>query len=323
MMNNVTSKIFPAIVSAVLLTGCVTGSNLERVQAGMSREDSYAAVQRNAMQVWQHRGDRAGLFAQLLKADPEVADAIRHEEQRQRFGIELIASENFVSAAVLRAVGSVLTNKYAEGYPGKRYYGGCEYVDVVETLAIDRAKALFGAEYANVQPHSGATANAAVLHALINPGDKIMGLSLAHGGHLTHGMKLNFSGKLYEVAAYGLDEATYRVEMEKPGYRIGITEVRSSYDWLWAPVMCGPCEAIGELPSADMKGRSAPARFVQAAFYEYPKGFFRSFGRGLRLFSPEALLGNSYKLKAKDADYFEDWHAVGTPIVSVNLEPTG
>lgn len=116
---------------------------------------------------------------------------------------------------------------------------------------------------------------------------------------------------------------TYRVEMEKPGYRIGITGVKSSYDWLWSPIMCGPCEAIGELPSADMKGRPAPARFVQAAFYEYPKGFFRACGRGLRLFSPEALLGNSFKLKAKDAGYFDDWHAVGTPTVTATLEPSG
>ena len=117
----------------------------------------------------------------------------------------MIASENFVPRAVLQAQGSVLTNKYAEGYPGRRYYGGCEQVDIAETIAIDRAKALFGAEHANVQPHSGATANAAVLHALINAGDKILGLELAHGGHLTHGMKINFSGKLYEVGAYGVD----------------------------------------------------------------------------------------------------------------------
>ena len=127
----------------------------------------------------------------------------------------MIASENFVPRSVLQSQGSVLTNKYAEGYPGRRYYGGCEEVDVAEALAIERAKSLFGAAYANVQPHSGATANAAVLHALINKGQKIMGLSLAHGGHLTHGMKLNFSGKLYEVAAYGLDEQSHRIEMEQ------------------------------------------------------------------------------------------------------------
>ncbi len=153
--------------------------------------------------------------ATLADLDPEIATVLDRELGRQRDYLEMIASENFVPRAVLQAQGSVLTNKYAEGYPGKRYYGGCEEVDVAETIAIERAKSLFGAEYANVQPHSGATANAAVLHALINAGDKIMGLSLAHGGHLTHGMKLNFSGKLYEVAAYGLDETTHRIEMEQ------------------------------------------------------------------------------------------------------------
>ena len=151
----------------------------------------------------------------LRDLDPAIADVLDGELARQRGTLEMIASENFVPRAVLQAQGSVLTNKYAEGYPGKRYYGGCEQVDVAEELAITRAKSLFGAEYANVQPHSGATANAAVLHALINPGQKIMGLSLAHGGHLTHGMKLNFSGKLYEVAAYGVDDTTFRVEMDQ------------------------------------------------------------------------------------------------------------
>jgi glycine hydroxymethyltransferase len=150
----------------------------------------------------------------VLTADPEVADAIRHEEQRQRLGIELIASENFVSAAVLRAVGSVLTNKYAEGYPGKRYYGGCEYVDVVETLAIDRAKQLFGAEHVNVQPHSGANANLAAYLALINPGDKILGLSLAEGGHLTHGLAVNFSGRLFDAHFYGVDQETGLIDYD-------------------------------------------------------------------------------------------------------------
>jgi glycine hydroxymethyltransferase len=153
--------------------------------------------------------------ASLAELDPEIASVLEQELGRQRDYLEMIASENFVPRAVLQAQGSVLTNKYAEGYPGKRYYGGCEVVDIAEELAIDRAKSLFGASYANVQPHSGATANAAVLHALINPGQKIMGLSLAHGGHLTHGMKLNFSGKLYEVAAYGLDEQTHRIEMDR------------------------------------------------------------------------------------------------------------
>lgn len=151
----------------------------------------------------------------LAEVDPEVAQAIAQEQQRQQNTLEMIASENFAPRAVLEAQGSVLTNKYAEGYPGRRYYGGCEFVDVVEQLAIDRAKALFGADHANVQPHSGAQANNAVMHALLNPGDKIMGLSLAHGGHLTHGMKLNVSGKLYEVVAYGVDEETGRVNMEE------------------------------------------------------------------------------------------------------------
>ncbi|MCG7201804.1 serine hydroxymethyltransferase, partial [Marinobacter pelagius] len=144
-------------------------------------------------------------YQPLNELDPEVAAAIAGELARQRDTLEMIASENFVPRSVLQAQGSVLTNKYAEGYPGRRYYGGCEQVDIIEDLARDRAKALFGAEFANVQPHSGAQANAAVLMTLAEPGDKIMGLSLAHGGHLTHGMKLNFSGKLYEVVAYGVD----------------------------------------------------------------------------------------------------------------------
>lgn len=154
-------------------------------------------------------------YQEMRDLDPEVFDAISGEIARQRDTLEMIASENFVPRAVLQAQGSVLTNKYAEGYPGRRYYGGCEHVDVVEDLARDRAKALFGAEFANVQPHSGAQANAAVLASLIQPGDKIMGLSLAHGGHLTHGMKLNFSGKLYDVAAYEVDPETMRLDMDK------------------------------------------------------------------------------------------------------------
>lgn len=158
---------------------------------------------------------QAIMNAPLAQIDPEIAAVLDRELGRQRDYLEMIASENFVPRSVLQSQGSVLTNKYAEGYPGKRYYGGCEEVDVAEAIAIERAKSLFGAAYANVQPHSGATANAAVLHALINKGQKIMGLSLAHGGHLTHGMKLNFSGKLYEVAAYGLDEQTHRIEMEQ------------------------------------------------------------------------------------------------------------
>ncbi|MDU0478244.1 serine hydroxymethyltransferase [Staphylococcus chromogenes] len=151
----------------------------------------------------------------LDQLDPDVSAAIKAELGRQRGTLEMIASENFVPRAVLQAQGSVLTNKYAEGYPGRRYYGGCEHVDVVEELARERAKAVFGAEFVNVQPHSGAQANAAVLMALANPGDKIMGLSLAHGGHLTHGMKLNFSGKLYDVVAYGVDDQTMRVDMDQ------------------------------------------------------------------------------------------------------------
>jgi len=151
----------------------------------------------------------------LAEVDPEIAAVLDGELARQRDTLEMIASENFVPRAVLEAQGSVLTNKYAEGYPGRRYYGGCEQVDIAETLAITRAKELFGAEHANVQPHSGATANAAVLHALIKPGDTIMGLELAHGGHLTHGMKINFSGRLYEVAAYGVDPDTMLVDMDK------------------------------------------------------------------------------------------------------------
>lgn len=151
----------------------------------------------------------------LAELDPEVATAIQGELARQRDTLEMIASENFVPRAVLQAQGSVLTNKYAEGYPGRRYYGGCEHVDVIEDLARARAKEVFGAEFANVQPHSGAQANAAVLMALANPGDKIMGLSLSHGGHLTHGMHLNFSGKLYEVAAYEVDPDTMRLDMDK------------------------------------------------------------------------------------------------------------
>ncbi|MBB4734571.1 glycine hydroxymethyltransferase [Micrococcus cohnii] len=151
----------------------------------------------------------------LSEVDPEIAQALADELGRQRGTLEMIASENFVPRAILQTQGSVLTNKYAEGYPGRRYYGGCEFVDVAENLAIQRAKDLFGAEHANVQPHAGAQANVAVMTALMNHGDKLMGLSLAHGGHLTHGMKLNFSGKNYEIAAYEVDPDTYRVDMDK------------------------------------------------------------------------------------------------------------
>ncbi len=152
---------------------------------------------------------------ELSKIDPEVADAIEKEAQRQRSKIELIASENFVSAAVMEALGSPLTNKYAEGYPGKRYYGGCEYVDIVESLAIERAKKLFGADHANVQPHSGAQANMAVFFAVLNPGDKVLGMSLAHGGHLSHGMAKNISGKYYEVVSYGVRREDCRIDYDE------------------------------------------------------------------------------------------------------------
>lgn len=146
------------------------------------------------------------------KDDPALWDAIKHEEQRQQANVELIASENIVSKAVLAAQGSVLTNKYAEGYPGKRYYGGCEYIDVVESLAIDRAKELFGAKFANVQPHSGSQANAAAYQALIEPGDTVMGMDLTAGGHLTHGSPVNFSGKTYHFVAYGVDQQTEKLD---------------------------------------------------------------------------------------------------------------
>jgi glycine hydroxymethyltransferase len=151
----------------------------------------------------------------LAEVDPEIAAALNGELERQQSTLEMIASENFVPRAVLECQGSVLTNKYAEGYPGRRYYGGCEWVDVSEQLAIDRAKALFGAEHANVQPHSGAQANTAVYHALLQPGDTIMGLSLAHGGHLTHGMKINVSGRLYDIAAYEVDRESSLIDMDE------------------------------------------------------------------------------------------------------------
>jgi glycine hydroxymethyltransferase len=154
------------------------------------------------------------LNAPLEELDPAIAAVLRSELTRQQQTLEMIASENFAPRAVLECQGSVLTNKYAEGYPGKRYYGGCEHVDVSEQLAIDRAKALFGGDHANVQPHSGAQANAAVFHSLLEPGDTIMGLELAHGGHLTHGMKLNVSGRLHKVVAYGVDPDTHLIDMD-------------------------------------------------------------------------------------------------------------
>src|SRR5438270_5984282 len=157
----------------------------------------------------------SAMYRPLYEADPQIAAAIDNETRRQHEGLELIASENFVSEAVLEAAGSVFTNKYAEGYPGKRYYGGCEFSDVVENLARDRAKQLFGADHANVQPHSGSQANAAAYSSVLQPGDTILGLDLAHGGHLTHGHKLNFSGKLYKVVSYGVRKDTETIDYDE------------------------------------------------------------------------------------------------------------
>ena len=151
----------------------------------------------------------------LSEVDPEIAEVLANELERQQRTLEMIASENFAPMAVLECQGSVLNNKYAEGYPGKRYYGGCEHVDVAERLAIDRAKALFGSEHANVQPHSGAQANIAVYHALLDPGDTVMGLELSHGGHLTHGMRINVSGRLYDIAPYHVSRETGRIDMDE------------------------------------------------------------------------------------------------------------
>ncbi len=151
----------------------------------------------------------------LAQQDPQIADAIQKETDRQEYKLEMIASENFVSKAVMEAAGSVMTNKYAEGYPGKRYYGGCEFVDVAENLARDRVKKLFGAEYANVQPHSGSQANMAVYFTFLKPGDKVMGMNLSHGGHLTHGSSVNFSGQLYHFVAYGVDPKTGRIDYDQ------------------------------------------------------------------------------------------------------------
>ncbi len=150
----------------------------------------------------------------LLEFDPEIAQAIKGETDREHFTLEMIASENFVSPQVLEALGSVMTNKYAEGYPGKRYYGGCEYVDVAENLAIERAKKIFGAEHANVQPHSGSQANMAVYHTILKPGDTVLGMNLSHGGHLTHGSPVNFSGYTYNVVAYGVNEKTELIDYD-------------------------------------------------------------------------------------------------------------
>src|SRR5256886_8004770 len=155
------------------------------------------------------------IWRTLAEIDPEIAQAIKDELHRQTNGLELIASENFVSRAILEAAGSVFTNKYAEGYPGRRYYGGCEYVDVVERAAISRARDLFHAEHANVQPHSGAQANMAVYFTLLKPGETVLGMNLAHGGHLTHGHPLNFSGKLYTIVPYGVRKDDERIDYEE------------------------------------------------------------------------------------------------------------
>jgi glycine hydroxymethyltransferase len=161
------------------------------------------------------KGDRAMSFEEIKKTDPEVYDIIMKEISRQRTHIELIASENFASEAIMEAQGSELTNKYAEGYPGKRYYGGCEFVDEVETLARERLRQLFGAEHVNVQPHSGSQANMAVYFALLKPGDSVLGMNLSHGGHLTHGSPVNFSGKLYNFYSYGVNEKTGRIDYDE------------------------------------------------------------------------------------------------------------
>src|SRR5437879_2603204 len=164
---------------------------------------------------WTGSGKSRRSMQRLAEVDPDVAKALREEAQRQNRNLELIASENFVSEAVLEAAGSVLTNKYAEGYPGRRYYGGCEVVDVVEDLAIARAKELFGAEHANVQPHSGAQANMAVYFTLLKPGDTVLGPNLSHGGHLTAGSPVNYSGKFYSIVAYGVREDTERIDLDQ------------------------------------------------------------------------------------------------------------
>ncbi|MBK9654027.1 MAG: serine hydroxymethyltransferase [Rhodanobacteraceae bacterium] len=210
----------------------------------------------------------------IADLDPELAQAIAAEQQRQEDHVELIASENYASPRVLEAQGSVLTNKYAEGYPGKRYYGGCEYVDIAERLAIERAKLLFHCEYANVQPHSGSQANAAVYLALVNPGDTILGMSLAHGGHLTHGAKVNFSGKIFNAVQYGLDMSTELidyVEMErlahehKPKMLIGGFSAYSHVvDW---ERMAAIAKAVGAYFVVDM---AHVAGLVAAGVYPSP-----------------------------------------------------
>ena len=172
----------------------------------------------------------------LAETDPEIADALREEVRRQATGLELIPSENFVSEAVLEAMGSVLTNKYAEGYPGKRYYGGCEFVDHAEQLAIDRAKALFGADHANVQPHSGTQANIAVYMTALQPGDVVLGMNLAHGGHLTHGHPLNFSGKTYKFVPYGVAKETETIDYDELDAPRARAQAENDRRWARAPI---------------------------------------------------------------------------------------
>jgi len=195
----------------------------------------------------------------LRRTDPEIADAIAHEVERQRYNVNLIASENYASRAVLEALGSVMTNKYAEGYPGRRYYGGCEFVDVAERLAIDRVLALFGAEHANVQPHAGAPANMAAYFALIKPGDAILAMNLAHGGHLTHGSPVNFSGQLYRVVPYGVRQDTERIDYDElarlarehhPRIIVsGATAYPRVFDF---PRIRAICDEVGALMMVDM-----------------------------------------------------------------------
>ena len=198
-------------------------------------------------------------MSHLSSVDPEIAAAIEHEAARQEEGLELIASENFVSPAVLEAAGSVMTNKYAEGYPGKRYYGGCEFVDIAEQLAIDRAKQLFGAEHANVQPHSGAQANMSVYVAMLKPGDTILGMNLAHGGHLTHGHPLNFSGKFFNIVPYGVTKDDERLdygELERLAHEhkpkmivVGASAYPRQFDF---PRISAVAKSVGALMMTDM-----------------------------------------------------------------------
>ncbi len=199
------------------------------------------------------------MVTDLKRTDPEIAEAIDRDVERQRFYVNLIASENYASPAVLEALGSVLTNKYAEGYPGKRYYGGCEFVDVAERLAIDRAKALFGAEHANVQPHAGAQANMAAYFAVIKPGDAILAMNLAHGGHLTHGSPVNFSGQLYRVIPYGVRQDTEQIDYDdvarlarehRPRIIVsGATAYSRTFDF---PRIRAICDEVGAVMMVDM-----------------------------------------------------------------------